>query len=299
MICVEVALKAEAGPLIEALDLKPLSGNHLFPIWENDQIKLIVSGVGKIKAGAACSYLAAIHRDEDIYGYLNVGIGGHQLHRVGTPLLIHKIIDEGRRLSFFPSFVFTPPCQTEVCLTVETPEHAYETDYVYDMEAAGFYSIASKLTPLEMIHVFKVISDNVKHPATEVNKKLVEKLIGDHVELIQKILEEMHGLIDEIAPVNIPFLDECLKNGTSPLVKHTNLETTFNDGNCSALTTSFFLRISRSRKQQRTHLRFLKTISKISPFLSHDVCLCGKGCASSPPHVESSRKASTLPSDSH
>jgi hypothetical protein len=211
MICIEVALKAEASPLIEAFTLKPLSGNHLFPIWENDQIKLIISGVGKIKAGAACSYLAGIHRDEDIYGYLNVGIGGHQFHQVGTPLLIHKIIDEGRRSSFFPSFVFTPPCETEVCLTVENPEHTYETNYVYDMEAAGFYSIASKLTPLEMIHVFKVISDNAKHPATEVNKKLVEKLISDQVNLIQKILGEMHGLIDELAPLNIPFLDECLK----------------------------------------------------------------------------------------
>jgi len=211
MICVEVALKAEAGPLIEALELKSLSGNHLFPIWENDQIKLIISGVGKVKAGAACSYLAAIHRDEDIYGWLNVGIGGHQIHRVGTPLLIHKIIDEGRHSSFFPSFVFTPPCQTDVCLTVEQPEHKYESGYVYDMEAAGFYAIASKLSPLEMIHVFKVISDNLKQPATELNKKVVEKLIADHVELLQKILTEMRGLIDEIAPMSVPFLDECLK----------------------------------------------------------------------------------------
>ena len=211
MICVEVALKAEARPLIEAFELKPLSGNHLFPIWENDQIKLIISGVGKVKAGAACSYLAAIHRDEDIYGWINIGIGGHQAHRVGTPFLIHKIIDTGRRSSFFPSFAFTPPCQTELCLTVENPEHKYEKPYVYDMEAAGFYAIASKLAPLEMIHVFKVISDNLKTPATDVTKKCVEKLIADQVDLLKKILKEMRGLIDDIAPVSVPFLDECLK----------------------------------------------------------------------------------------
>lgn len=211
MICVEVALKSEAGPLIEVLKLKPLSGNHLFPIWENDQIKLIISGVGKIKAGAACSYLAGIHRDEDIYGWLNVGVGGHPTHHVGTPLLIHKIIDAGRRSSFFPSFVFTPPCQTDVCLTVESPDHTYENPYVYDMEAAGFYVIASKLTPLEMIHIFKVISDNLEQPLTKLNKKLVEKLIADQVDLLEEILKEMCGLIEEIAPVDIPFLDECLK----------------------------------------------------------------------------------------
>lgn len=211
MICIEVALKAEAQPLIEALDLKPLSGNHLFPIWENERIKLIVSGVGKIKAGAACSYLAGVHRDEDIYGWLNVGVGGHATHPIGTPHLIHKIIDAGRKSSFFPSFTFTPPCNTEVCLTVEKPEHAYESDVIYDMEAAGFYAIASKLSPLEMIHVFKVISDNQKCPAHEINKQQVHKLIADHVDLIQTILKEMEGLIEEIAPVNLPFLDACLK----------------------------------------------------------------------------------------
>lgn len=211
MICIEVALKAEANPLIEAFKLKPLSGNHLFPIWENDQIKLIISGVGKVKSGAACSYLAGVHRDEDIYGWLNVGIGGHQFHPVGTPFLIHKIIDEGKDASFFPSFVLTPPCETEVCLTVESPESNYQTPYIYDMEAAGFWQIAAKLSPLEMIHVFKVISDNQKHPTSDVNKELVKKLMTKQIDLIQKITGEMCALINEIAPLKTPFLDECLK----------------------------------------------------------------------------------------
>lgn len=211
MICIEVALKAEANPLIEAFNLRPLSGNHLFPIWENDHLKLIISGIGKVPSGAACSYLTAIHRDEDLYGWLNVGVGGHQTYPVGTPCLIHKIIDRGRKCSFFPSFAFTPPCETEVCLTVEKPENNYDMPYVYDMEAAGFYAIASKLTPLEMIHVFKVISDNLKEPTTKVNQQLVEDLISNQIGLLKKIIHEMKALIEEIAPLDVPFLDECLK----------------------------------------------------------------------------------------
>lgn len=210
-ICIEVALTAEANPLIAALDLKPLSGNHLFPIWEGEGIKLIVSGVGKIKAGAACSYLAGIHRDEDIYGWLNVGIGGHRSLALGTPLLAHKVVDDARRSQFFPTFAFDLPCRSEVCLTVENPEHIYETASVYDMEAAGFYTIASKISPLEMIHVFKVISDNASHPAKEVTKKEVQTHIENHTGLIQDILKEMDTLIHEIAPEKIPFLDELLK----------------------------------------------------------------------------------------
>lgn len=210
-ICIEVALKAEATPLIEAFALKPLDGNHLFPIWEGEGLKLIISGVGKIKAGAACSYLAGIHRDEGIHGWLNVGIGGHRTLSVGTPLLAHKIVDDSRRSQFFPSFAFDLPCRSEVCLTVENPEHIYESPAVYDMEAAGFYTIASKISPLEMIHVFKVISDNSEHPAKEVTKKEVHTLIACHVGLIQGIIQEMQALIKEIAPVETPFLEELIK----------------------------------------------------------------------------------------
>lgn len=210
-ICIEVALKAEAEPLIEALKLKPLSGTHLFPIYENEGIKLIVSGVGKIKAGAACAYLAGIHRDEDIYGWLNVGVGGHRSLKVGTPLLVNKITDEARRAQYFPTFAFDPPCRTEECITVENPDHGYMTGQVYDMEAAGFYAIASKLSPLEMIHVFKVISDNPAHPAKEVTKKEVQSLIFNHVGLIKAVVGEMQSLIEEIAPEEIPFLDEFIK----------------------------------------------------------------------------------------
>ncbi len=210
-ICIEVALKAEATPLIEAFKLKPLSGTHLSPIYENEAIKLIVSGVGKIKAGAACAYLAGIHRDEDIYGWLNVGVGSHRSLKIGTPLLANKIVDEARKAQYFPTFTFDPPCRTEECITIENPDHGYLTDHIYDMEAAGFYAIASKVSPIEMIHVFKVISDNANHPAKEVTKKEVHTLIFNHISLIKTVIDEMHTLIDEIAPEQTPFLDEFIK----------------------------------------------------------------------------------------
>lgn len=210
-LCIEVALKPEAQPLIDAFNLRPLPGNPLFPIWENEEIKLIISGVGKIKSGAACSYLAGIYRDEDIYGWLNVGIAGHRTLPIGTPVIAHTIIDELKRIQFFPSFAFKQPCTAEICLTVESPEHLYERSCVYDMEAAGFYAIASKISPLEMIHVFKVISDNADHSTKEITKQKVHALIEKHVGMIQDILKEMQTLIQEIAPIETPFLDELMR----------------------------------------------------------------------------------------
>ncbi len=210
-VCIEVALQTEAFPLIEAFKLKPLSGTHLFPIYENGETKLIVSGVGKAEAGAACAYLAGIHRDEDIYGWLNVGVGGHRSLAIGTPLLVNKIVDEARKAQYFPTFAFDPPCRMEECITIENPDHGYMKSHVYDIEAAGFYAIASKVSPIEMIHVFKVIAENAKHPAKEVTKKEVHSLILNQVDLIQTIINEMRTLIDRIAPEEIPFLDEFIK----------------------------------------------------------------------------------------
>lgn len=210
-ICIEVALKTEATPLIDAFNLKPLSGTHLFPIYENEGIKLIVSGVGKIKAGAACGYIAGIHRDEDIYGWLNIGMGGHRSLKLGTPVLVNKVIDEGRKAQYFHTLAFEAPCRTEECITIETPDHAYMTNKVYDMEAAGFYAIASKIAPIELIHVFKVISDNPSHPIKEVTKKEIHSHIYNNMDVIHTILSEMQALVDGMALEKTPLLDEFIK----------------------------------------------------------------------------------------
>ena len=206
-----VALKAEANPLIERFRLKPLASPTLFPIWENEAIKLIISGVGKIKAGAAVSYLAGIHRDEKIDSWLNIGIAGHRTLAIGTPLLIHKITDTTRQISFFPSFAFLPPCETISCLTFDQPITDYPEESVCEMEAAGFYSIAAKIAPLETIHLFKVVSDNTHCPTKQLTKSKIEQLIGDQSDQIHLIMTEMSRLAKEIMPHHIPLLDTFLK----------------------------------------------------------------------------------------
>ena len=211
IICITTALKAEALPIIEAFDLKPLQGQPLFPIWQNEGIKLTVSGVGKVKAAAACGYLAGIYQDEEIYGWLNVGIAGHKNLPVGTPLLAHKIIDVELKTHYFPSFAFSLPCETEECLTFSSPETRYKEEGMYDMEAAGFYAIASKSAPLEMIHVFKVISDNLHSGVHAITKQKATALIASHTAHLKSIVDQFQAFILEIVPFNTPFLEEFLK----------------------------------------------------------------------------------------
>jgi len=210
-ICIVVALKAEATPLIDAFNLKAASSPAPFPIWENEGVKLIISGVGRVRAGAACSYLAGADHDRGWHGWLNVGIGGHPTLPVNTPLFAHKIVDKPCQTEFFPSFPFDFSCDTSVCLTVDSPTTLYEGSFVHDMEAAGFFTIATQISPLELVHVFKVISDNRENPAKNINKRVVRDLIATHIGIIQDTLSEMDNLITRITPQEIPFLDTMKK----------------------------------------------------------------------------------------
>lgn len=211
IICIITALKAEALPIIEIFDLKPTQGNLLFPIWQNEDIKLTISGIGKVKAAAACGYLAGIYQDEEIYGWLNVGIAGHRNLPIGTPLLAHKIIDVEHKTHYFPSFAFPLPCKTDECLTFSSPATNYQEKGMYDMEAAGFYQIASKSAPLEMIHVFKVISDNQLKDAQAITKQKARDLITSNIDSLKSIITRFRSLISEIAVFDTPFLEGFLK----------------------------------------------------------------------------------------
>ena len=206
-----VALKAEANPLIRRFRLKPLASPTLFPIWENDNIKLIISGIGKVKAGAAVSYLAGIHRDEQIDSWLNIGIAGHRSLAIGTPLLVHQVTDAARQISFFPSFAFVPPCETLPCLTVDQQITDYPKDTLYEMEATGFFLVAAKLAPVETIHLFKIVSDNIYFPANQLTKDKIDQLIDDQLDKIETVITEMTRLAKEIMPHHIPLLDTFLK----------------------------------------------------------------------------------------
>ncbi len=206
-----VALYAEARPLIDHFRLKALAHPTLFPIWSHDTVVLIISGVGKIQAAAAVSYLAGIYRDEPIDSWLNIGIAGHRSLPIGTPTLVHKITDASRNISFFPSFAFVPTCATYPCLTVDQPTNAYPEDALCEMEGSGFYPLAAKIAPLETIHLFKVISDNRDNSSHNITKKQVETLIGAQVGPIDAVIAEMCHLAKDLMPHDVPLLDVFLK----------------------------------------------------------------------------------------
>ncbi len=222
MINFVAALPVEAKPLITYYLLQPVSSKP-FHVYRNDDIRLVVSGIGKEKSKQAVSFLHDLFfphpfplpggegRGEG-EAWINIGIAGHRDHEIGTGVLAHKITDSKSEKSWYPAFVFHPPVTTDSVLTVHSAESRYESPYVYDMEASGFYEAALRHSTAELVHCYKVISDNAKSSHRNVTPRLAEQMIGNRLNEIAILVTELQKIIKSLRSLAVrteelePFL---------------------------------------------------------------------------------------------
>lgn len=189
-----VALKCEAKPLIAHYGLKHVPGKPLFPVYEKDDIVLTITGPGKIASAAATAFIHTLLGQQANAGWLNPGIAGHKNRSIGQGVLVHKITDKSSGRNCYPSIVFLSACESENLITVDKTENEYSESAVYDMEAAGFYATASRFSTAELIHCYKVISDNEACPTSSITEDSVKQLITAKLEEIDNILQEIKKL---------------------------------------------------------------------------------------------------------
>jgi hypothetical protein len=212
MLFIVCALPCEAAPFISHFQLKPYKTPSPFPIYTALSISLIISGVGKIQIAAAMGYLQGITNHLKHSAWINIGIAGHPSLPLGTGILAHQVFDMANGRRYYPIFVTDRPVQTAPVWTVEKPEEHYEEQVVYDMEASAFWSIASRFTTGELIHCYKVISDNSQSSFSCITPKNVEELIKLHIDPIETFIKALQNIMnslqsDEITDIDIkPFL---------------------------------------------------------------------------------------------
>jgi len=195
VICLSTALRAEAEPLIEHFDLRPRKPRGLFSVYESPRLNLVISGVGKISAAAAVTYLHTILGEPGATAWINIGVAGHGRCSCGQGILARRIVDatSGRNWLLFPP---TALCISKAPLiTVDAPETEYPKNAMYDMEAAGFYVMARRCTKKERIQCYKVISDNQHTSTSEVTFQKVSKLITDRLLDIERLIKELQSMI--------------------------------------------------------------------------------------------------------
>ena len=193
------ALKSEAQAIIKYFELTHLQGNEPYHIYlnKNKQISLTLSGIGKIAAAAATAFTFSRLQCGQDEIWLNLGIAGHKNHAIGEIYLCHQIEDAGNNRRWYPQLVFDTEIRREKLLTLDKPSIDY-MDCLFDMEASGFISTASKFSRLELIHSLKIVSDNTVHPAAKMSVARILSLISPQLDAINVLMGQLLTLSNEI-----------------------------------------------------------------------------------------------------
>ncbi|GJM12122.1 MAG: hypothetical protein DHS20C12_05250 [Pseudohongiella sp.] len=211
-----VAHGLEAKALVPMLGLERQQTPSGFAEYCNsDNLCLLVSGIGKEAMAAAVNYLGDKQAvgDGEMRAWLNIGIAGHTNAPLGSAWLGNKITDFSSARSAYPPQLFDG-FEVGSVVTVEEPESVYPLDAAYEMEAAAFYAAASTYSTAEMVQVYKIISDNLEHPLSRMDIKIVPELIAGHADKVKLLIQKMSKLLNQHnVSQSLPsaYLDLCAK----------------------------------------------------------------------------------------
>lgn len=202
MIYLFLSSKREAKIIIEYLNLKK-SQEQLFDIYENDYIKLIISGTGKIKMSASITYLLKDKKiNLDDY-FINIGICGsvNKNLEIGSIFECNKILDNDTKKEFYPDMILKNNLSEKSLETFSYPLKCYSNDIVselVDMEASAFFEIAQLFAFNHQIKVLKIVSDYLEIDEIRKNN-FVEELFVEKMPIIKIYLEKIQEL--KISPI--------------------------------------------------------------------------------------------------
>lgn len=216
MLYIVTALYAEAKPIIQHYQLRKLNTSHRLQLFTNEeqQISLIISGIGPSASSIATTFLItqfqANHQDKII----NLGVCGavHNRNPIGTPILAHKIIEHHTSYSYYPDILIKHPFIEGSVETFLTPvlleqQDEIQGEYV-DMECSGFYQAASTFLAPHQIYSIKIISDYLQ--VDEVDAKQVSYLIQNNLDVLDQFFQSIRQHHSNEEKVFTPAEEELL-----------------------------------------------------------------------------------------
>ena len=210
------ATHAEADSVISALRLKKIPA--LLTCYQNKNINLVITGIGKRNTATACGWLA--EKNLQAYGeavedkssaWLNFGIAGHHSAELGTLLVAHKVTDFATKKVWYPHRLFQSISSSDL-VTVDKPADNYLYDQLHDMEASAFVESARHFSHAELVQSIKVVSDNEEHHHTNLNPKRATQLIAENTEHIVECVENLQALLQSLTPPEDQISTAILEN---------------------------------------------------------------------------------------
>ena len=194
-VCWVVALKAEAKPIIDELELIPLKMRTNFPVYCNKKESnwLIISGVGQNQVIAATNYLREISNAASWSAWINVGIAGYGHDSYGTLYVIDKVTLEKSNIVSYPGVSLSTSLPRAGLLTVSKPKLDYSGQDLIDMEGFSFYATASKFCGHELLAILKVVSDGPKSDVRSLSSERIFKLISNNIKEILALASKLES----------------------------------------------------------------------------------------------------------
>jgi nucleoside phosphorylase len=178
MIYIQTALKPEAQAFVDYFRLQKtkLDGYTLF---ENEQLKLIISGMGVKNARLATQTLINHFDISDADIYCNVGIcGASKEYAIGELLACGGIVYEDI------AYIFDERLPSITCVSQALFSPQYP---LADMESYGFYDAVIHNPAIKRFHILKVISDHFE--PQKVTKEMAKSLIFNQIDAIKSYLK--------------------------------------------------------------------------------------------------------------
>ena len=197
-----VALECEARPLIDLWKLKKTDQIGVIKIFSKDLITIVICGVGSKNMLIAAGYFMG--KNPTFFGhFINFGIAGHASLPLGTLCSVYQVKADQNLITYHLNPAINFPSKM-ACLSFSSAQHAYQENYLHDMEAFSFVEALSTFHPIDCLHVFKVVSDGPSHPQENLSAKKV-------IDLIEPIKKEVAKLIAMLPPISNSQVHELLK----------------------------------------------------------------------------------------
>lgn len=173
---IHTALYTEAKPIINLFGLKP-NNSRFFKVFSNKDKVLIVSGIGKIDAALAISYIFSLYPKETFL--ISVGVAAAKDDfKIGQLVNIKKIIDlDEQKVYHLKSLPTLKNCTLG---TSSTPQTKMVCE-LGDMEGSAVYKATKKYK--KDLLLLKVVSDNFE--PKKVKDSNIEKLILKNINQIK------------------------------------------------------------------------------------------------------------------
>jgi adenosylhomocysteine nucleosidase len=172
MIYIHMATRMEAEPFINGLQLEKVE-NDFFHVYQSDDMTLVISGVGKMNATMATTFMLTTFSPEKI---LNLGAAGSLGdEEIGVVFQVESIVEADRPLRhrnnkprmYTPQTVdgFTNAVLATRDIPVLDPDERKEVALLadlIDMEGCAVAHVCKRFnTPC---YLFKFVTDNIQQP---------------------------------------------------------------------------------------------------------------------------------------